>query len=326
MINISRRPLTSFDARSDPSKPTRDGYGEALLALGERDSRIVVLDADLSRSTRTEWWMQRFPDRFMNVGIAEQNLIGMAAGMAAVGWVPFATTYAIFIARALDQIRQSVSYAKANVKIVGSHGGYAASYDGGSHQGLEDIGLMTVLPGMTVLCPLDHADTMRAVEWAAQHEGPVYIRTQKEPSPNFTSAEIALPFPSARQWGGGCDIALISTGSRVHASLIAAGRLEREGLRSQVLGVTCLKPFPRDEIAAIAHDVKLVLVVEEHMAKGGLFDLVCTAMRGIGTPIEAIAAEDRYGETGPWHRLLQKNGMDDEGIYKTATALLARYA
>lgn len=324
MIDFSERPLASFAAGADPQKATRDGYGEALLVLGERDPRVVVLDADLARSTRTEWWMKRFPDRFLNAGIAEQNLIGMAAGLASVGWVPFATTYAIFVARAFDQIRQSVSYAGTNVKIVGSHGGYAASFDGGSHQGLEDVALMTVLPGMTVLCPLDHADTVRAVEWAASYQGAVYLRTQKEPAPDFTGGERPVPFPAVRQWGSGEDLALVATGSRVHPSLCAAAMLESEGRRARVLGLTCLKPFPEEAVRGLAA-ARAVLVVEEHMMRGGLFDSVCAALRGTGTPIKAVAARDRYGETGAWHRLLEENGMDAAGIHRASCELLSRH-
>lgn len=322
MIVVSQRSLESFGQSSDHEKATRDGYGEALLELGEREPRVIVLDADLSRSTRTDWWMKRFPDRFLNVGIAEQNLIGIASGLASTGWVPFATTYAIFIARAFDQIRQSVCYAKANVKIVGSHGGYAASFDGGSHQGLEDVALMSVLPGMTVLCPLDHADTIRVVHWSAGHKGPVYIRTQKEPSPNFTTDAMELPISAVRQWGYGHDIALVSTGSRVHACLSAAAMLHHEGISARVLGVACLKPFPEEAIAALSQQVKVVLTVEEHMIRGGLFDAVCCALRGTGIRIEAVAARDRFGETGTWHQLLNENGMDAPGIYKAAKAVI----
>lgn len=322
MIARQSRTIASFAEATEAGLATRDAYGEALLALGEEDDRIVVLDGDLSRSTRTEWWEKKFPDRFINAGIAEQNLIGMAAGLASVGFVPFATTYVIFVTRALDQIRQSVCFAGANVKIVGSHSGYAASFDGGSHQGLEDIAMLGVLPGMTVLAPLDHPDTVRAVRWAARHEGPVYIRTQKEASGVVTDGgEAEDPF-AIRQWGEGTDLALVATGSRVHAALLAAAELARDGHDVRVLGVAALKPFDETGLREAIGGARQVVTVEEHMVRGGLFDLACVALRGTAVPVHPIAAIDRFGETGSWHELLRANGLDTPGIRDRARAIL----
>jgi transketolase len=313
MIVPSDVPLSAFSAPPRALAATRDAFGRRLLSLGREDPRIVVLDADLSRSTRTEWWGEAFPERFFNCGIAEQNMIGVAAGLAASGLVPFAVTYAIFIGRAFDQIRQSVAFARQNVKIVASHAGYAASYDGGSHQGLEDLALMRVLPGMTVLSPMDASDAAQAVELAAAIQGPVYLRLQKEPSPLVTVDAPPLTLDRTLQWGEGRDVALVATGTRVAASLAAAAALEQEGVGVRVLGVAVLKPFDVAALRATAQAVRLLVTVEEHMAIGGLHEAVCAAVQGLGCPVLPVAAE-RFGETGSWDQLLARNGMDGPGI------------
>jgi transketolase len=306
--------LQNFAAAPAVMAPTRDGFGRGLLALGERDPRVVVLDADLSRSTRTDGWADRFAHRFYNCGIAEQNMIGMAAGLAAAGWIPFAVTYAIFIGRAFDQIRQSVSYGRQNVKIVGCHAGFAASFDGGSHQGLEDLALMRVLPGLTILSPMDATEAAAAVALAATLEGPVYLRLQKEATADFSANEPPLSLERTLQWGGGTDVALIATGSRVHACLQAAAALERENVTCRVLALGVLKPFDREALRQTARQVRLIVTVEEHMAVGGLYEAVCEALTGLACRVEPIAAMDGYGQTGAWDELLAKHQMDVAGV------------
>ncbi len=306
-------------------KATRDAYGDALIELAERDPRVLVLDADLSRSTRTEWFMKRFPDRFFNIGIAEQNMIGVAAGLAAAGFVPFATTYAIFISRCFDQIRQSVCYAEANVKIVATHAGLAASHDGGSHQGLEDVALMRALPGMTVLSPTDYNEARQAVFAAAAHPGPVYLRLQKEPVPVVTEPDAPFPIGPARLLADGRDVALVATGSLASRALAARAILAERGIGAAVVAASTLKPLDAAAICAAAARCGCVVTIEEHNRIGGLHEAVTAALGGeIRAPVVPVAMDDRFGETGEWHGLLDAFGLTETGIVAAAMKAIER--
>lgn len=287
-------------------KATRDAYGHALLALGAENGRVVVLDSDLSRSTRTDWFLDRFPGRHFNMGIAEANMIGVAAGMAMSGLIPFATTYSIFIGRAFDQIRQAVCYANANVKIVATHGGLSASHDGGSHQGIEDLALMTALPNMTVLNPADYSDAYEAIFAAAEHQGPVYIRLSKFASLDLERKGFKIGPPRLlRDCVGEPDVAILSTGVLVGEALASAAILQAAGVQARVFEVGTLKPTPAAEIRQIAHAAKLVVTVEEHSVHGGLFAAVAAALAGVARPpVCAIAVPDTFGATGEWGELL----------------------
>lgn len=296
-------------------KATRDAYGHALVELGGENPRLVVLDADLSRSTRTEWFQQKFPDRFFNLGIAEQNMVGVAAGLAASGLLPFATTYAIFVGRAYDQIREAVCYARTNVKIVATHAGLAASYDGGAHQGIEDITLMRVIPGMTVLSPADYNETVQAIRAAAAFEGPVYIRLQKEPVPVVTPATQPFVIGRATILEPGEDVAIVATGSLTSRALAAATLLRHEGLAAEVINASTLKPF---DVATIRRSIArcgCAVTVEEHNRYGGLYEAVLAALSGeVLAPVVPVAMPDVFGETGPWVALLEKFGLTEGGI------------
>jgi transketolase len=309
------------------TRATRDAYGQALLTLGASRADVVVLDADLSRSTRTEWFASKYPARFFNAGIAEQNLVGMAAGLALSGLVPFATTYAIFIGRAVDQIRQAVCYAGSNVKIVATHAGLAASHDGGSHQGTEDLALMRVMPGLTILCPADYDETIAAVCAAADVVGPVYIRLQKEPVPDLPSAIGRFTIGRARLLRDGEDIAIITAGSLASSAVIAADKLTAFGISTRVLQMSTLKPLDTDALHETARRCRVLITVEEHSRTGGLFEAVTAALEGRhGRPISGLGLDESFGETGAWHELLAKFGLDEQGILTAARTAVAEAA
>ncbi|MET8679641.1 transketolase C-terminal domain-containing protein [Streptomyces sp. NPDC004647] len=307
-------------------KATRDAYGHALLALAERDPRIAVLDSDLSRSTHTDWFRERFPDRHYNLGIAEANMIGVAAGMAMTGLVPFATTYAIFIGRAFDQIRQSVGYADSNVKIVATHGGLSASHDGGSHQGIEDLALMTAVPGMTVLSPADYHETYQALLAAAAHQGPVYLRLSKFATEEVTEPDEAFRIGRARvlrEAGPAPDVGLLATGVVVPEALEAADKLRADGVTACVVNVPTLKPLDRATLTEVAGRCTVLLTVEEHSVHGGLFAAVAALLAtGPHPPVHPVAMPDCYGRTGEWRDLLDEYGMTADHIAARARTVL----
>lgn len=304
-------------------RATRDAYGRALVDLGESIPELVVLDADLSRSTRSDWFAARYPGRFFNVGIAEQNMIGIAAGMALIGLTPFATTYAIFVSRALDQIRQAVCYAGANVKIAATHAGLSASYDGGSHQGTEDIAWMRVMPGMTILCPADYDETYAAVRAAVEIRGPVYLRLQKEPVPDLPGPPGAFTIGRARRLRDGEDVAIITAGSLASRALLAAESLAATGLSTRVLQLSTLKPLDVDALQDTARRCRVLVTAEEHSLIGGLHEAVLGAVEGVArAKVVGLGLDDRFGETGPWHALLAKFGLDERSMCAAARGAL----
>ncbi|WP_416959405.1 transketolase family protein [Streptomyces sp. Agncl-13] len=309
-------------------RPTRDAYGHALIKLAEGDERIVVLDSDLSRSTRTDWFQEKFPNRHFNAGIAEANMIGMAAGMALAGLVPFTTTYAIFIGRAFDQIRQSVSYADAGVKIVATHGGLSASHDGGSHQGVEDLALMTALPGLTVLSPGDYHQAYQALLTMAETPGPMYLRLSKFATEVVTAPDEPFRIGPAQvltHSGEECDVALMVTGVLLPEALAAAEQVARHGIRACVINVSTLKPLDHRTITEVAGRCRTVVTVEEHSVHGGLFAAVTAALAGTPAhpPVHAVAMPDSYGRTGEWRELLDEYGMSAERITARIRAVVS---
>jgi transketolase len=305
-------------------RATRDAYGRTLLELAAERPEIVVLDADLSRSTRTEWFAARHPERFFNVGIAEQNLIGVAAGMALTGLIPFATTYAIFIARAVDQIRQAVCYNHANVKIVATHAGLAAAYDGGSHQGTEDLAYMRAMPTLAILCPADYAETCSAVTAAADHVGPVYLRLQKEPVADLPALAGPFTIGRARLLREGNDLAIITAGSLAARALNAALELEPSGVSVRVLQLSTLKPIDIDALQDTARRCRVILTVEEHNIVGGLYEAVMAALRGRHPVVSvALGLNERFGESGSWHGLLEHLRLDERALVAAARRALA---
>lgn len=315
--------VTAAPAPAQPA-PTRDAYGHALLELGRTNPDVVVFDSDLARSTRTEWFADAYPDRFFNAGIAEANMIGAASGLAATGLVPFVTTYAIFLGRAFDQIRQCLGYMGANVKLVATHAGLAAAYDGGSHQGIEDIALLRIIPGLTVLSPADYHEAYAAVLAAAQEPGPVYLRLQKEDVDDVHGGPVRFRLGRAEVLRAGTDVVLIATGSLVAEALRAAAALRSDGLDCAVLNISTIKPLDVAAVAEWAARCGCAVTAEEHLAAGGLHGAIVEALAGtMPIPVIPVAMADRFGESGGWRQLLAHFELNETGIRRAALRAFA---
>ncbi len=294
------------------SKDTRSGFGAALLELGERDERIVALAADLAGSVKMEAFAKRFPERFFQCGVAEANMIGVAAGLAGSGFIPYVGTFANFATgRVYDQIRQSVCYSKKSVKIAASHAGLTLGEDGATHQMLEDIGLMRGLPGMTVLSPCDYNQTRLATLAAAYWDGPVYIRFGRPSVPNFTPPEDpSFRIGPIQPLLEGNDGVLFATGHLVWHALQAAYALEEEGLEIAVVNVHTLKPVDVEGIASYLARTPVVITAEEHQMWNGLGDIVSwVATQHYPRRVVRVAVQDTFGESGKPDELLEKYGL-----------------
>ena len=307
-------------------KSTRDAYGEALLKLGELEPRVVVLDADLSSSTRSSRFAARFPERYFEMGIAEQNLYGVAAGLAAGGRIPFASTFAVFATeRAFNQIRQSIAYPKLNVKIVSSHSGFTASGDGGSHQTLIDVALMRCLPNMTVVAPADAVQAGQAVLAAARHQGPLYLRLGKsevpilfEPGSPFRIGEAVLVRP-------GRDVSILVLGTMLGPALEAGEALAKRGIGAELISIHTIKPLDREAILASARKTGAVLTVEEHSLIGGLASAASELLAAHHpVPMAFVGVNDVFGESGSEEDLYRAHGLTAQGISAKALELLGR--
>ena len=303
-------------------KMMRVSYGEALVELGKKNDKVVVLDADLAHATFTGTFQKEFPDRFFNVGIAEANLVDMSVGMAAMGYIPFCSTFALFGAgRAYEQIRNSVAYPKMNVKICCTHGGITVGEDGGSHQSIEDFALMRVIPGMTVVVPSDANETEKAVLAAAEHKGPLYMRIGRSPS------RVLPPQPfeigKANVLKDGSDIVLFACGIMVPEALDVAQALEEKGYSTAVVNMHTIKPIDRQAIIDAARDTGAIVTAEEHSVIGGLggavSEVVCET---IPVPVVKVGVEDVFGRSGPAVELLHIYGLDAENIVKKAKQAL----
>lgn len=291
-------------------KATRAAYGEALAELGAVNSKVVVLDADLAHATMTITFKNAYPDRHFNAGIAEANMVGMAAGMAAMGLVPFCSTFAMFGAgRAYEQVRNSVAYPHLNVKLAMSHAGVSVGEDGGSHQCVEDLALMRAIPGMTVICPADANETRRAVFAAAELDGPVYLRLARLASPVFEEEQpFAIGKANVLREGG--DVAVFATGLMVSESLAAAKLLEAQGVSAAVINVHTIKPLDAECVAAYARKCGKVVTVEEHSVIGGLGDAVADALLGkVDCAFKKIGVQDRFGQSGKAKAVLEEYGL-----------------
>ena len=305
-------------------RATRESYGMALTELGKVNKKIVVLDADLSKSTKTSEFKNQFKDRFFNVGIAEQNLIGVAAGLANVGLIPFASTFAVFATgRAFEVIRNSVCYPKANVKIAATHAGITVGEDGGSHQSIEDIALITSLPNMTVIVPADHRETMGAIKAAANHEGPVYIRLGRCNTEDIFNEEYEFEIGKGVQLTEGNDIAIIATGMMVYISIKAAEELKREGINARVINISTIKPIDKEMILKAAKETKGIVTVEEHSIIGGLGANVASLLSDeYPTTVKMVGIKDVFGESGTPMELMDKYGLNVNGIKKKVYSIL----
>jgi transketolase len=303
---------------------TRDAYGDALKELGELNNNIVVLDADLSGSTKTGVFKKSYPDRFINVGIAEQNLIGTAAGLAAAGKVPFASTFAMFASgRAFEIIRNSVCYPNLNVKIAATHAGLTVGEDGATHQALEDISIMRSLPNMVVLNPADAVETKQCIKVAAEHNGPVYIRLGRSKTPVIFDESYKFEIGKAVELKEGSDVTIIATGIMVGKALEASEELSKLGIDARVINISTIKPIDIDIIVKAAKETKGIVTVEEHSIIGGLGSAVAEVVaENHPTKVLRIGTMDKFGESGDGNDLLEKYGLTVENIVKKAKEIL----
>ena len=305
---------------------TRVEYGRILTQLGEEYPDIVVLDADLSGSTGTTRFAKVFRDRFFNVGIAEQDMMGTAAGLALGGKVPFASTFAIFATgRAWEQIRQTIAYGNLNVKIVASHGGITVGEDGGSHQSIEDLALMRVLPNLVVLVPADGPETRAMVRWAATYQGPVYLRTSRIPFPVIHDDTYTFELGRSHILREGTDVTLAGIGLMVHQCLAAADLLAKQGMSARVLNLSCLKPLDWQLILDSARRTGGLVTAEEHSATGGLGSAVSEVLTEFyPVPQKRVGLRDTFGMSGKPGELLKHFGLTAEDISKAALAVMTR--
>lgn len=305
---------------------TRDAYGEALAELGAVNENIVVLEADLSKSTKTSDFKKVYPERFFNMGIAEQNMIGTAAGFAAAGKTPFASTFAVFAAgRAYDQIRNSIAYPNLNVKIAATHAGLTVGEDGGSHQMLEDIALMRALPNMTVIVPADGIETKQVIKAAAELEGPVYIRLGRPKVPVLFGDDYKFEIGKGVVLKEGTDVTLIGTGIMVSKAMEAAELLASEGISAAVVNISTIKPLDAELIIAQAQKTGAVVTCEEHTICGGLGSAVAEVLvENCPVPMARVGVEDKFGESGLPDELLEKYGLSASNIAAKAKAVITK--
>lgn len=306
--------------------PMRDGYGKALLELCVAHDDIMVLDADVAKSTRTEWVKNQFPTHFLDCGISEQDMVGAAAGMALAGLIPFASTYGVFLTgRAWDQIRNTICYNHLNVKLAGAHGGISVGPDGATHQALEDIALMRVLPGMTVVVPCDALQTCKATHALYHTQGPCYIRFGREAVPVVTEEDTPFVLGKNRLVRRGTDVVFLANGFLVHQAMQAAERLSAHGVSARVVDVHTVKPLDREDVLRHALQTGAVVTCEEHQLIGGLGSAVCEALsEGCCVPVERIGIRDSFGESGRPEELIEKYGLGTEALCQAALRAVQR--
>ncbi|MEN2997985.1 MAG: transketolase family protein [Brevinematia bacterium] len=307
-------------------RPTRDGFGEELVELGYEDEKIIVFSADLEDSTRAEYFKFKFPNRFYNVGIAEQNMVGIAAGLAKEGFTTFVTSFAVFLTnRAYDFIRISVCYSNLNVKLCASHAGVTVGEDGATAQSLEDVAIMSVLPNMRVLCPVDYFEARRITRFVANEYGPFYVRLSRAPYPIITSESDRFEFGKASVLEEGEDLTIISYGITVSESLKAAEELRKEGISTRVVNMSTIKPFDEKIVLRSAEETGAILVVEEHEITNGLGSMIARFLATKRpTPMEFIAVNDEFGVSGKPYELLEYFGLDWKNIVQVSKKLLKR--
>ncbi|MCM1100986.1 MAG: transketolase family protein [Acetatifactor muris] len=306
---------------------TRVGYGNALKELGEEYPQLVVLDADLAASTMTAVFRDAYPDRHIDCGIAEANMMGVAAGLSLTGMIPFVSSFAMFAAgRAFEQVRNSIGYPHLNVKIGATHAGITVGEDGASHQCNEDIALMRTIPGMVVMCPADYVEAMACVRAALKYEGPVYIRFGRAPVPVINdNPEYHFEIGKGTVVREGTDVTVVATGICVDSALGAARLLAEEGISAEVINICTIKPLDEDIIIDSAKKTGKVITVEEHSVVGGLGSAVCDCLCAkLPTPVCKLGMQDVFGESGPAAALVKKYGLDAEGVCASVKAYLGR--
>ncbi len=295
---------------------TRQSYGEALVKLGEENEEVVVLDADLSSATKTNLFAKQFPERFKNVGIAEQNLMGIGAGLAAYGKIPFVSTFAVFAAgRAYDQIRNSICYPKLNVKICATHSGITVGEDGATHQMLEDLSLMRTLPNMQVISPSDDIQTKWVIQEIAKEKGPTYVRLARLETPVIYEKEQTFEIGKGVQHGEGTDATIFATGVTVAEALKAKEELEKEGFQIRVVDMFTIKPIDREIIVKCAKETKRLITIEDHSIIGGLGSSICEVLaEEYPCYVERMGIQDRFGKSGKAQQLLKYFKIDSTAI------------
>lgn len=304
---------------------TRQAYGEALIELVEKNDKVVVLDADLANATQTCKVAKAHPEKFYNCGIAEANMVDIAAGMSTMGLIPYCSSFAMFAAgRAYEQIRNSIAYPHFNVKICATHAGVSVGEDGGSHQCIEDLALMRAIPGMTVICPADANEAKAATMAIAEMNGPVYMRLARLATPVF-EGDMVKPFEigKANVLREGKDVAIFATGLMVSESLAAAEKLAKEGIDAAVINIHTIKPIDAACVTEWAEKCGKVITVEEHSVIGGLGEAVCAVLsEKLPTPVRRVGVQDKFGCSGPAWDLLKLYGLDAATICKTAHEML----
>ncbi len=307
-------------------KATRDAYGEALRDLGKQHNEIVVLDADLAKSTKSAVFGEAFPDRFWNVGIQEANMVGMAGGFASSGKVPFISSFAAFvILKGFDQLRMAVAYPQLNVKVAGSHGGISIGEDGASQQSVEDVALACSLPGFVVCIPCDEHQMRAVVKAAYRHDGPVYIRSGRPKAPLVYNEEPKFEFGKAARVREGSDVTVIANGLMVAAGIVAHDKLKQEGINVRVVDMATVKPLDDDEVGAAARDTGAIVVAEEHLIHGGLGARVAqSAARQHPVPMEFVGLDDQYAESGDPEALMKKYGLTADEVVAAVRRVLQR--
>lgn len=307
-------------------KATREAYGNALAAVGAKNKNIVVLDADLSKSTKTNVFKEQFPDRFFNAGIAEQNLISVGAGLATAGKIPFVSSFAMFATgRAFEQIRNAVCYPKLNVKVCATHAGITVGEDGATHQSLEDIACMRVLPNMTVVVPADEAETTSVIEWAANYQGPVYVRLGRAGVDDTTPAGYQFVPGKSQTLVEGADLTIIACGALVGPAVERAKELAQAGISARVINMASIKPIDKDAIVKAAQETGAILTAEEHNVLGGLGSAVAeVVVQEVPVPMAFVGVQDSFGESGTPKELMAKYGLTAKDIVAAAKKLVAR--
>lgn len=305
---------------------TRDGYGQALLELGESNPNVVVLTADLAESTRVEEFGKKFPERFIECGVAEQNMMGIAAGLALSGKIPFVSSYAVFSpGRSWDQLRVSVCYTEANVKVAGAHTGISVGPDGATHQALEDIAIVRVLPNIVVEVPCDAIEAKKTTLAAAAHKGPFYFRFGREKTPIITADETPFEVGKAQVLKEGDDATIVACGPLVYQSLLAAKQLEEKGINVRVINNHTIKPIDTLTLAKAAKETGAIVTVEEHQVHAGMGAAVAeTLAKNYPVPMEFIGMQNTFGESGNTIELYEKYGMSPDAIFKAVENVLKR--
>lgn len=306
------------------TKSTRDGFGEALLSLAKKNKNIVVVSADLAESTRVLSFAKKFPERFVEVGVAEQNMLGVAAGLALSGKIAIASSFAVFSpGRNWDQLRISVCYSQANVKIIGSHSGLGVGADGASHQALEDIAITRCLPNLVVLAPADYNEAKQALAAALQHQGPVYLRLTRQNSPIFTDENKKFIIGQANILKKGNDLTLIACGPLVYDALQAAEKLAKENINVEVINCASIKPLDKKTILTSVKKTKKVLTLEDHQKAGGLGSAVAELLaENYPASIKIMGVNDSFGESGESNELYKKYGLDQDSIIKNIKEII----